>query len=89
MDAAHGDLYNYGRSVSSWQGLIEDWELVQQEMFDKFGVQMPHFNDYIPEVDPSLLTPASYKKKIAYLEKFIKKNKEGCAKSYSCGFQGI
>ena len=88
MDAAHGDLYNYGRSVSSWQGLIEDWELVQQEMFDKFGIQMPHFNDYIPEVDPSLLTPAPYKEKIAYLEKFIKKTKKDAPNHIVADFKG-
>jgi len=88
MDAAHGDLYNYGRSISSWNGLIDDWELVQQEMFDKFGVQMPHFNDYIPEVDPSLLTPASYKKKIAYLEKFIKKTKKDAPSHIVADFKG-
>ena len=49
--SAFDDLYEFGRSVSSYNGRVEDWELVQQEMEDKFGIEIPHFQDYIPEID--------------------------------------
>jgi len=92
MAAAHDDLYDSGRSVSEYNGLVDDWELVQQEMWDKFRVVMPHFTDQIPEVDDpynetlfdplglNWLTgskvPAPYKQKIKYLENFVAKTLE-------------
>jgi hypothetical protein len=92
MAAAHDDLYDSGRSVSEYNGLVDDWELVQQEMWDKLGVVMPHFTDQIPEVDDpynetlfdplglNWLTgskvPAPYKQKIKYLENFVAKTLE-------------
>ena len=78
--AAFNDLYEFGRSVSSFQGLSTDWELVQQEMKDKFDIEIPHFTDHIPEVDDKYDIPkwsfdgvggtgeAPYKEKIKYLE---------------------
>ena len=49
--SAFDDLYEFGRSVSSYQGKVQDWELVQQELKDKFEIDIPHWEDYIPEID--------------------------------------
>ena len=54
-ESSFNDLYEFGRSVSSFQGQVEDWELVQNEMETKFGIEIPHFLDYIPEVDDKYL----------------------------------
>mgnify|MGYP003125868607 FL=1 len=50
-ESSFNDLYEFGRSVSSYQGKAEDWELVQNELETKFGIEIPHWQDYIPEID--------------------------------------
>ena len=51
FEASFRDLKDFGRSVSSYQGKVEDWELVQNELETKFGIEIPHWEDYIPEID--------------------------------------
>ena len=48
---AFNDFMDFSRSISSQRGLEEDWFSVQDELKTKFGIEIPHFNDYIPEVD--------------------------------------
>lgn len=55
FESSFRDLKDFGRSVSSYQGKVEDWSLVQNEMETKFGIEIPHFEDYIPEVDDKYL----------------------------------
>ena len=55
FESSFRDLKDFGRSISSFQGQVEDWELVQNEMETKFGIEIPHFLDYIPEVDDKYL----------------------------------
>jgi ppGpp synthetase/RelA/SpoT-type nucleotidyltranferase len=50
-DNAFNDFMDFSRSISSQRGLEEDWFSVQDELKTKFGIEIPHFNDYIPEVD--------------------------------------
>ena len=48
---AFNDFMDFSRSISSQRGLEEDWFSVQDELKTKFGIEIPHFNDYIPEID--------------------------------------
>lgn len=42
---------DFSRSVSAEQGRAEDWSLVQDELKTKFNIDIPHINDYVPEID--------------------------------------
>lgn len=42
---------DFSRSVSAEQGRAEDWSLVQDELKTKFNIDVPHINDYVPEID--------------------------------------
>ena len=83
--SSFNDLYYFGRSVSSFKGKVEDWEKVQQEVMDVYGIEIPHFLDYIPEIDDKFRKipffsvdgvgvqgQAPYKEKIKYIENLIK-----------------
>ena len=45
------DMKEYGLFTSAYNGLVDDWEKVVEEVSHVFGVEIPHFEDSIPEVD--------------------------------------
>mgnify|MGYP001158347586 CR=1 FL=1 len=53
------DMKEYGLFTSSYNGLVDDWEKVVEEVSHVFGVEIPHFEDYIPEVDDQYLISPS------------------------------
>ena len=51
FDRFYDDHTSFHRSISAQQGLEEDWFSVQDELKTKFNIEIPHFNDYIPQID--------------------------------------
>ena len=53
------DMKEYGLFTSAYNGLVDDWEKVVEEVSHVFGVEIPHFEDHIPEVDDQYLISPS------------------------------